>query len=361
MEKFKVGDKVSFLNTQGGGIVRKIIDSRMAEVEIEEGFNIPVLMTDLVMDFRALHADMLKSDDDTKKDKEKEVQPKPIETQVESNSEKLHRFGKNAEHEGIYLAFVPHNQQWVLMGLLDVVIVNHTPADILYSLTLRQDDKYRNIDYGSIEPYSKKTIETISREDVEAWCEGTVQAILCQEESVCAYNPLQSPFSIRSSRFFKDGSYVSSGILGGKALMLNLSSIEALRVYDADMTRIQKEGIGGGATVGANGIVKETPAIDKHKTAPGEAVVDLHIGELVDNILGMSSGDMFKTQMDYFKKMLDSAIKAEYRKVTFIHGVGNGVLKNAIIDELKQYDNATHKMASVAKFGVGAIDVTLNF
>ena len=52
--------------------------------------------------------------------------------------------------------------------------------------------------------------------------------------------------------------------------------------------------------------------------------------------------------------MLDSAIAAEYNKVTFIHGVGNGVLKNAIIEALKDYKNTENRMASIAKFGVGA-------
>ena len=68
---------------------------------------------------------------------------------------------------------------------------------------------------------------------------------------------------------------------------------------------------------------------------------------------------MFKIQTEYFKKMLDSAIAAEYNKVTFIHGVGNGVLKNAIIEELKNYKNTENRMASIAKFGVGAIDVII--
>ena len=106
-------------------------------------------------------------------------------------------------------------------------------------------------------------------------------------------------------------------------------------------------------------LVKPEAPIDKHRTAAGEAVVDLHIGELVDNILGMSSHDMFTLQMDYFKKMLDSAIAADYSKVTFIHGVGNGVLKNAIVAELKNYQNTQNRMASIAKFGVGAIDVLI--
>jgi dsDNA-specific endonuclease/ATPase MutS2 len=73
----------------------------------------------------------------------------------------------------------------------------------------------------------------------------------------------------------------------------------------------------------------------------------------------MSSNDIFRTQINYFKKMLESAITNEYDKVTFIHGVGNGVLKNAIIEELKHYDNTSNRMASIMKFGVGAIDVMI--
>ena len=37
MESFKVGDRVNFLNDKGGGVIKKIIDTRMAEVEIEDG------------------------------------------------------------------------------------------------------------------------------------------------------------------------------------------------------------------------------------------------------------------------------------------------------------------------------------
>ena len=50
MEKFKSGDKVKFLNEKGGGTVVRLIDSRMALVSIEDGFEIPVLMSDLVID-----------------------------------------------------------------------------------------------------------------------------------------------------------------------------------------------------------------------------------------------------------------------------------------------------------------------
>ena len=105
--------------------------------------------------------------------------------------------------------------------------------------------------------------------------------------------------------------------------------------------------------------IKERPLIDKHRTNLNEAVVDLHIAELVDNILGLSSLDMLNTQLEYFKKAFHSAITNEYTKVTFIHGVGNGVLKAAIIKELEDYEGIENRMASISKFGVGAIDILI--
>ena len=357
MEKFKVGDKVNFLNSTGGGTVKKIIDTRMVEVTIEDGFDIPVLMSDLVLDFRSQPDKRQQIVDST----QKEILQKQIVEEKEMDEARksaLRRFGRNAEEEGLYLAFIPQDQQWLLTGLLDVALVNNTPADALYSFNIKEENKYINVDYGSIAPHSKVVIESISREDIEYWCEGYIQVILSQEEADFLYHPLHAPFSFRSSRFFKDGSYVESGVLGEKAVMINLSSLVALKGTEADFSKLMK-GDDKKAVASNNKLVKEKAAIDKHQTAPGEAIVDLHIGELVDNILGMSSNDIFRTQINYFKKMLESAITNEYDKVTFIHGVGNGVLKNAIIEELKHYDNTSNRMASIMKFGVGAIDVMI--
>ena len=356
MEKFQVGDKVNFLNSTGGGTVKKIIDTRMVEVTIEDGFDIPVLMSDLVLDYRSQQDRRQQVVDNA----QKEIQQKQIIEEKEIDDARksaLRRFGRNAEEDGLYLAFIPQDQQWLLTGLLDVVLVNNTPADALYSFNIKEEGKYISVDYGSIAPHSKVVIESISREDIEYWCEGYIQVILSQEEADFIYRPLHAPFSFRSSRFFKDGSYMESGVLGEKAVMIKLTSLLALKETETDLAKMMKDG--DKKTVTAQKLVKEKAAIDRHQTAPGEAIVDLHIGELVDNILGMSSNDMFRTQMNYFKKMLESAIANEYDKVTFIHGVGNGVLKNAIIEELKHYDNTSNRMASIVKFGVGAIDVMI--
>lgn len=356
MEKFKVGDKVNFLNDKGGGVITKIIDTRMAEVSIEEGFNIPCLMSELVLDYRSQPDYRQENVDKT----QKEIQEKQIvETEMSDSARRtaIRRHGRNAEEEGLYLAFVPQDQQWILTGVLDIFIVNNTPADVLYSFNIKEKGKLSNVDYGSIEPFSKVLIETISRDDIEYWCNGLVQMVLCQDDIDFVYHPLHAPFSFRVNRFFKEGSYVESGVLGEKTVMICLSTLVALKGSEDDFVARLKEG--KDITVVPQELKKTKAAIDKHQTAPGEAVVDLHIGELVDNILGMSSNDIFRVQINYFKQMLESAIANDYDKVTFIHGVGNGVLKNAIVEELKNYHNTSNKMASVMKFGVGAIDVTI--
>ncbi|MBR2127854.1 MAG: polyprenyl synthetase family protein, partial [Bacteroidales bacterium] len=42
---------------------------------------------------------------------------------------------------------------------------------------------------------------------------------------------------------------------------------------------------------------------------------------------------------DYFRLCMNHAFSNKMKKVTFIHGVGQGILKDEIVKELKQYDN----------------------
>ena len=44
-----IGDRVRFLHGKEEGIVRKIVDARTIEVEIEDGFRIPVQLRELVV------------------------------------------------------------------------------------------------------------------------------------------------------------------------------------------------------------------------------------------------------------------------------------------------------------------------
>ncbi|HMM11250.1 MAG TPA: DUF2027 domain-containing protein [Bacteroidales bacterium] len=353
MNNIKAGDEVRFLNATGGGHVVRIVDSRMALVAIEDGFEIPVLLSELVVVQKAAPSARQAATDALQKSIIEQQQAEARDLEMSRKSE-LRRFARHTEQEGCYLAFVPHEQQWLLTGPLDVVLVNHTPVELLYTVHIQTENEWLNADFGQLEPYSKVVIETISRDDLNHWSKGVIQGLPVFDGAMHAMKPLHVHFNIKPSRFYKEGSYLPLAVLGEKALHILLEPFAALN--DTAETVVDKA---ADSPMQPKAPVKEKALIDKHRSAEGEAVVDLHIGELVTNISGLSSHDMFKIQIEYFHKALNSAIMEEYNKVTFIHGVGNGVLRNAIVEALDGFEGLGNRMASMSKFGVGAIEVLI--
>ncbi len=351
--RFKVGDKIKFLDEIGGGTVISIMDHRMVKVKTDDGFEMPVMAANLILDFRSgQHEEVGR----TQPKSALEILNAPSEPEVPAVTE-INPWGKVREEPGIYLAFEPHEQQWLLTGALDVVLLNNTSYDLLFSLFLVQDGVMKGVDFSSVPAHSKMVLESIERDDIENWNSGVVQVLLHADEPKKIYMPAHITIDVKANRFFKEGSYTSTSMMRGRSLMVNLisqqaltiaSDEEAVRKYNSEVSEQQSS------------VKREKTFISKYQTGIGEAIIDLHIAELVDNIAGMTSHDMFNLQMEVFKKGLHSAMENDFEKVTFIHGVGNGVLKNAIIKALDDYEGVKNKMASISKFGVGGIDIMIN-
>lgn len=350
--RFKVGDKVHFLNESGGGVVKAILDSKLVNIETDQGFEMPVLITDLIKDYRAQprEEDMISLPEPSAQQRIEENEPE------EDRVSEISPWRSAKEEAGVYLVFEPHEQQWVLTGELDLFLVNHTNHQMLFSLFMEQDGQLKGIDYDAVPNASKILIETISRDEIENWCQGFIQIMFHDDQPSQVVMPLNATIDIKPSRFFKEGSYQPNTLVQGRALILSIAP-ESIFQKVTGSEHEQKYGSESKAAIAEP--VKEKSIIDKHRKSLGEAVVDLHIGELIDNILGLSSHDMLNIQNAYFTKTLESAIRNDYHKVTFIHGVGNGVLKNAIIKQLEDYEGLDNRMASISKFGVGAVDVLI--
>ena len=89
-----------------------------------------------------------------------------------------------------------------------------------------------------------------------------------------------------------------------------------------------------------------------------EKTVDLHIEELTDDYSGMNNSEMLHLQLSHFHKELDDAMLHHYYRIIFIHGKGNGILKNRIRKELDRM-NLKYRDAETSKFGFGATEVLL--
>ena len=85
--------------------------------------------------------------------------------------------------------------------------------------------------------------------------------------------------------------------------------------------------------------------------------VDLHIHKLVRSIKGMTNHDMITLQIDTAKRQLEFAINKRIPSVIFIHGVGQGVLREELRYLFGRYDNIRISEADYKKYGLGAMEV----
>ncbi len=84
--------------------------------------------------------------------------------------------------------------------------------------------------------------------------------------------------------------------------------------------------------------------------------VDLHIHHLINSTKGLSNYDMLSLQIKTAKQQLEFAIRKKIPRVVFIHGVGEGVLKQELEYLFKKYSVDVYE-ASFLKYGQGATEV----
>lgn len=354
--KFKPGDKVRFLNALGGGVVMKEINEFMVSVAIEDGFEIPTLVSELVLiDSAGKSGDLfLRSGEQPAV-----ADAKPANTEPERTDKIIIRSASVATPSGIYLAWAPQDQQQILTGMLDIYLINNTLQDILYAFFIKNSEKdYSGIDYGSIAPRSKTVIESIVRDDIGMWAGGVVQIIFYSDESEKVMMPVSTAFRVKGSQFFNESAYHEFSLLTDrKAIVFTICELNRVpsTVEQALIEKEHPDQIPDKARQ-----FRVNAIIDQHRTAPGEAEVDLHISALRDSYDRLSAHEILTIQIGQFERMLESAIAFQYRKVVFIHGVGNGALKQALIGRLQEYSNIEFRSASFAKYGNGAIELILH-
>jgi hypothetical protein len=226
--KFKVGDRVKFLNESGGGLISKIISPNMVSVAIEDGFEIPTMVHELLRIETEAPADSAKHFFREEYKVEIKREPQAIAEEDDRHVPLLKYASKGLVEPGIYLAFLPHDQKWLITGMLDVYIVNHTKYDILYSVFLEDANKgFTGFDYGSANSDSMILLETFDREELPNWEKGMVQVLFHSDTARKILAPGNSSFKINGTRFYKETSYKESSIIEGKSVLISLMPLAA--------------------------------------------------------------------------------------------------------------------------------------
>lgn len=103
---------------------------------------------------------------------------------------------------------------------------------------------------------------------------------------------------------------------------------------------------------------RPTPPSNKNLREAPVRVLDLHIEKLVKSPREMSCGEILDYQLHYARTALETARReGVIRRMVFIHGVGDGVLKAELLRMLQRYARVRYYDAPFHLYGEGATEI----
>jgi hypothetical protein len=342
-----IGDRVRLLHGREEGVITRLIDPKLVEVEIEDGFTIPVLKTELVTI--------------AKEEGERFGTPNK-----EASSPKEAAKPQVMSQKGFYAAFVPVNDKQ-----LSLYLINNTDYDLCLSVSEERDSLHNGLYAGVLGKRKTQKVHSLSLDQFEQWGVFVFQALYFAMGKHQHKTPFYRKLKCKADSFFK--SKKEAPILGKQAytlqldredspwqvqvdIQVHLSDEEAPTQPSVDPIRLREQ------MLAPNSLTDElvVPQSSSKAATHNLKEVDLHIEKLTPHYAKMNNAEMLTLQLDTFERYLDQAIAAGITELVFIHGVGNGKLRQEIHRRLSKHPHIRHYQdAKREKFGYGATLVAI--
>ena len=362
----QIGDTVRFLNSIGGGVIRRI-EGNIAYVD-EDGFETPTLLRECVVVATAAPA----------------PRTAPVSSTATASKNAPQSASKNAtatiptpatekdlpveetpggDRLNVVLAYEPANIKRLNDTTFDTYIVNDSNYYLYFTYMTRADeaDGWTLRYAGVVEPNIQLFIGEITGSDLPAMDRVAMQLIAYKDgKEFKLKSPVAIETALDTTKFFKLHCFKPNPYFDGDVIALDIVKDDvAMRRMVLDSSRLE-EGIKTKKDVDRQQRRPVQKRRDYKSDKPGLLEVDLHIHELVDSTAGLSAADMLNLQVDEFRKVMDANLKNKGLKIVFIHGKGEGVLRNALMKELNhRYKGHQVQDASFREYGFGATQITI--
>ena len=367
----KIGDKVRFLSEVGGGTVTGFRGKDIALVADEDGFDIPMPVRECVVietDDYQIASPAAKA---AKAEQKKRSAEQPVRPTSAIEEEPLYRVErpqisvyKQPERRGadvlnLYLAFVPVDIKAVSTTPFEAYLVNDSNYYLYFTYASAEGKAWTARSHGVIEPNTKLLLEEFQKSELNDRERVSVHAVAFKEGRSYVMKPAVGvELRIDTVKFYKLHTFQQTDFFETPALLYEVVRDDApvKQVYvsadDLQQALLRKKEVDKPA---------QPHAANKPQGAKQGAVeIDLHIGELLDDTRGMSSGEILRYQLDKFHEVMEQYKNKREQRIVFIHGKGDGVLRKALLQELKRkYPNCRHQDASFQEYGFGATMVTI--
>ncbi len=343
----KIGDKVRFLNDVGGGVVTGFINKTTVNVEGQDGFEIPYPISQLV---NISEAERIEKGIVAEPEPEKITEPVTPEREPEKK-EGMKLAGKTSPD--FYFCFVPDDSKNPLAGETRLVLVNDSNFSLLYHYSHYRNEKYELVKYGSVQANSKIDLETIDQSDLTDLPDFVFQILYFHDGEKELHQPVAKRFKVSPVKFYKEKSFQPNVFFRKNAMILQITPsalvVELDKLTDDDLQKV----------VQAKENAVPEQKIQKRK--PADTVeVDLHIQELLDDSTGLSNREILEIQLEKVESEMNDAIRSHVKRIVFIHGLGQGVLKQEVAKLLQaKFPRFYFQDASFKEYGYGATMVML--
>lgn len=342
--KVSVGDQVRFLNEVGGGKVVEILDKRKVLVATEDGFEIPVLDSDLVV-IDSVSDDKIKETSNTHKDsKQKNLVRVDNGISLEGDKET----DGQGDSVALQLAFVPRDINALYKSNIDLYIINDSSYRVFYALSKWENGKLNLTKAGLLVPDTKELIKTYELSEINQVTTFNIQAIYYKNVAFVVHQPEFYDIELNPIKLQKGGNFTGNDFFDERAYIISVSDSDKEEMLKHLTDKAISEAI------------KQKEPKPLVKPVKNMEEVDLHIHELLDSWSGMTPGEIIQIQLARFETVLQGGLKGNTKKMVFIHGIGNGKLKYEITRVLdSKYPKLKYQDASFKEYGYGATLVYL--
>lgn len=346
----KVGDKVRFLNSVGGGVVTGFAGKDKVLVEDEDGFEVPAFIRECVVISDGPQVHSSNRPHIPVPQEVKRPEPEPEEVKIEETPE--------GERLNIFLAYLPVDPKAFQQTGYEAYFINSSNYYLFVNYMNRENSSWISRYTGIIEPNTKIFMEEFDKSELNKLERICVQFVAFKKDKPYTLkNAVSVELRPDTVKFYKIHCFMENDFFEEDALVFPVVREDVpekeLLVSAADLQEAMMQK------------AKEDrrapqPVVKKHKETPAVIEVDLHIHELLDDTAGLSNADMLTYQLEKFHEVLKQYAGKKGQKIVFIHGKGDGVLRNAIEKELKaKYKTYYYQDASFREYGFGATMVTI--
>lgn len=385
----KIGDKVRFLNAVGGGKVVGFQDKNIVLVEEEDGFETPVLANEIVVveagddmakamskeekkksagtTTQSLHAAMNQGLDD---EDEPEIKTSASARPSASSEDEAPYFtddldSADGEKINISLAFMPVTEDKLQNTDFDLYLINDDNYFVSFFISTKDDSSFENEEerwvlreQGTIEPHTRLLLNRITNGHAGDWERINVQAIAFKDKRSFVQKPaFNASLHLSPTRLYKQNAFTANDYFDRNALVLAVVKDDRQAAPTAISAETIEEAI-------VTKSVEKNPAqksrIEKKEKKDDILEIDLHIDKLLDDTTGMQPKDILDYQVSKFRQTMEAHKKEKGKRIVFIHGKGEGVLRKELWKRLTlEYPSCDKQDASFLRYGFGATMVTI--